>query len=128
MSRPRKFTVEQVTKLRELAPTHCSVEIAEMLGMRLATISYLCNKYGIPLGKIDLNQDKLTAIVDKEIISIYAKEADVRNTTVRSLVYQLLTTIAKDNLFNAVLEDKRLTPPCKRMNKKPSNKETSKSL
>ncbi len=119
MGRPRKFTDEQVRKLREMAPTHCSVEIAQALGMRQATVTYLCHKYDIPLGKHNLSQNRLSAILDKDIINIYAQEADVRNTTVRSLVYQLLTTVAKDNLFNAVLEDKRLTPPCK-PSKKPS--------
>lgn len=126
MARPRKYTDKQVRKLREMATTHCSVEIAEALGLELATVNYLCRKYKIPFGKTNLNQDRLTVSLGESTLSIYAQEADARKTTIRLLACQLLATIAKDNLFNAVLEDKRLTPPCKPI-KKPAKEPSENS-
>jgi len=102
--RPRKLTAEKMDLLRKLAPDYCVVEIARALQIRQATVTYLCHKYGIVLGKINPNDDRLLARVKRSVTKVYIEEAGKRNISVDSLVYRVLSTVAKDGLFDAILD------------------------
>jgi hypothetical protein len=106
VGRPTKITPEKMAKIRELAPTNSASEIGILIDLKQSTVSYLCHRYNIQLGRTSPGSDRLTARVKKEVVIAFAKEACERNITVDSLVYRLLTRIAEDNIFEAVLDER----------------------
>ena len=112
--RPR-VSPEKIAKLRELAPDHCTAELSKILDIKQATITNLCHRYNITLGKTNPDQTWIRVRLTKEAVAVLVKEAITRDTTLESLVYQLLTNTVNDNLFNAILED-REPRKCKKGN------------
>jgi predicted DNA-binding protein YlxM (UPF0122 family) len=109
--RKAKYSEEFMTKFRELAKTHSAGEIAEKLGVKKEAVSYLSRRDKIPLSRTGEKQ-RVSLKVKTEIYNILLDEANKRNISVKVLGERLLVAIAKDKIFNAVLDDEKLT--CKK--------------
>jgi predicted HicB family RNase H-like nuclease len=97
------FTAETVSKIKELAPKHNAAEIAKILGLRQGSVTSFCSRFNIELGRYNSTRS-LQARVTQRIFNQYVKEAEKRKMSLPSLVCNLLTIIAKDNLFVSILE------------------------
>jgi hypothetical protein len=103
MKRPNTrgmFDEAGVTHLRFLA--NCNLmpaEIAMAMGCAPGTVYTMCARYHITLGDPNVMHVPLRA----EINNLIRIEAERRNVSRSRLLARILTIIATDNLFNAVL-------------------------
>ena len=81
-------------------------QIAERFGCTAATLQVRCSQRKIslrpPFRSMAKNGRNLR--VNKDIIQLYESEAAERGVSTTALVKKLLELIAKDNLFDAVLD------------------------
>jgi len=87
-------------------------QIAAQLGCKASTLQVRCSQRKISLRTIDGragnkagNKNGRNLRVNAEIIQLYEREAAERGISTRVIVQRLLEIIAKDNLFNAVLDE-----------------------
>jgi predicted DNA-binding protein YlxM (UPF0122 family) len=112
--RRSKYSDEFMAKFKELAKTHNAGEIAETLKIRKDAVTYLSRRDKIQLSKTGEKQ-RVSFKVKKEIYDVLFEEANKRNISIKTLAERLLVAIAKDKIFNAVLDEEKLT-----WNRKPS--------
>jgi hypothetical protein len=97
-SKQKVFTAKAMTTLRKMAPHHAPAEIAAAIGSTPWSVRATANRYGIPFGchdlVIHLGENARNALI---------AEATLRNMSAAKLAERLLTIIARDNLFLAVL-------------------------
>ena len=117
--RPTKiFTDANVIKIKALADNGFgSVQIAHAIGSTPASVRTWCHKMKIKLGRAKgfgcsaAEQCIISNISEASFLEL-DRQARQREMSAQSLAALLLETIAKDNLFDAVVDD---TPPYKLM-------------
>jgi hypothetical protein len=85
-------------------------EIAERLGCKLSTLQVRCSKAGISLrgrNRLELGNGTPLLLSREAIVSLKARAAS-NGYTEAQLATDLIETIARDNLYDAVLD---LAPP-----------------
>lgn len=82
-------------------------QIAALLGCNLGTLQVRCSQHGIKL----CNRQPLDYVVvrlPRQIASAMRERAARRGETAQALVRRLLETIARDDLYTAVLDDEKV--------------------
>ena len=91
---------------QKLTDEHFAARLAEQFGCTAATLQVRCSQRKIslrpPFRSMAKNGRNLR--VNKDIIQLYESEAAERGVSTTALVKKLLELIAKDNLFDAVLD------------------------
>jgi hypothetical protein len=120
--RPTKiFTNANVLKIKALADNGFgAVQIAHAIGSTPASVRNRCSKMKIKLGRTkgfgcSAEQCIISNISEASFIEL-DRHARQREMSAQSLAALLLETIAKDNLFDAVIDD---APPYKLMSLQP---------
>src|SRR5215472_8719271 len=98
-----RFTPEQVELLQQMVATgHSGIAIAAALGVTPLAVRVKCCALGLRLRPLK-KSDELRFKVEPAVAARLREEARRRNTTTNGLARQLLTMIAWDGLFAAVL-------------------------
>jgi hypothetical protein len=102
MSEPWIFTPETMeTILKMKAEGRTSRQIAKVIGSTSDSVRVTLRHRGM----VRPRTLRMDFQMGSEIKDIYAKEAERRHMQYRILIRRMLTTIAKDNLFSAILDD-----------------------
>jgi hypothetical protein len=114
--RPTKiFTNATVLKIKELADDGFgSVQIAHDIGSTPGSVRVICSKMKIKLGRAKGYASSAKPYVISKVSEASFLELDrharQKKISVRTLAALLLETIAKDNLFDAVLDEAPYEP------------------
>jgi hypothetical protein len=106
-----RFTVQQVETLRMMAARgESGIVIARALGVSAEAIRKKAVALGVRLRPIK-KSDQLRFKIEPAVAVRLREEAKLRGTTSHGLARQLLTVIAWDHLFDAVLDPPSLRRP-----------------
>lgn len=99
----RVFTEENIGIIHRMVYEGKSPgEIAAVIGTTPRSLVARCCQLGIPL-RID--ESHLSAKVDPACVEAFESEAKKRNMQPTQFLRMILTTIARENLFNAVIDE-----------------------
>jgi hypothetical protein len=132
MSKPMKFTPEVMASIPVmLANGMAREEIAATIGTTIGSLQVRCSQNGISLRapggrckrqlvKPEVKEEppagagrcpavganfKINVILEREALSLLAMRAEKLGTTVNAVAKRLLETIARDNLYDAVVDE-----------------------
>lgn len=98
-----RFTADVLNNIRVWVDQGMSVdEIAERVGTSVNSLRTTCSRHKISLSK---NVSILTVNMPKDLKETFVKRAKSSGQTTHELVKNLLEVIARDNLFDAVLDE-----------------------
>ena len=102
----KHYTEKEIALLSKLAARGRSAPvIAEVFGLTTRELRAACRYHGVRL-RGSAGRGELSAKFGRgETADIFRREATARGTTVAQLGARLLETIARDNMFAAVLDD-----------------------
>jgi len=101
-------TPEISEKLRELAPSHTVQEIARIVGIAPNSVTSFCKVAGIKI-KPGRDKQRFSTKISIDAAVEMQRAADSRRMDVNDLICKLLETIAKDHMFDAILDDGHAT-------------------
>jgi len=113
MSSKKIFTPEVLSSIPGMVKQNMKPgEIAEKIGCKAASLKVTCSNYGISLrrpgvmkGVAKRRRESRPLILSKSAVVALHLQAEIRRVDVNALARNLLETIVRDKLINAVLDD-----------------------
>jgi antitoxin component of RelBE/YafQ-DinJ toxin-antitoxin module len=98
------YTPEVLEKIRQMVGTHSAEEIAKKIGVTMSSLQSFCHYSGISLRRGGI-QTRFNIRIRRSLVESFDKAASERGMETNDLIKLLLETIAKDNMFDAILAD-----------------------
>jgi hypothetical protein len=99
----RVYNTDLVGRICVLAQTNSPRQVAQALGLREASLRTFAHRNGIKFGR---DHAKVSAWITLAAVAAFRREAARRGIRTQTLLRLLLMTVARENLFDAILDDR----------------------